>query len=77
MRVAVHVKPGSKKGSVVQERTEGGAQIDVFLSKRAVDGEANKQLVEVLAKHYGVRKTAVEILHGFKSRDKVVEVDIT
>ncbi|RUM87332.1 MAG: hypothetical protein DSZ24_06440 [Thermodesulfatator sp.] len=37
-------------------------------------GKANKQLVEVLAKHFGVKKSSVKILKGETSHNKVVEI---
>lgn len=42
----------------------------------ALDGRANKAVVEVLAEFYKVKKSSVRIIRGEKSREKVVEVDI-
>lgn len=38
-------------------------------------GRANDQLIELLAKEFGVAKSRVEILHGLKSRNKVVRIE--
>lgn len=46
----------------------------VYLTAPAVEGKANKMLVEVLAEHFGVKKSQVRIVRGEKSRDKVVQV---
>ena len=46
----------------------------VYLCAPAVGGKANQKLVEFLAGHFKVRKTAVTILRGQTSRLKVVEI---
>jgi len=40
-----------------------------------VDGKANKALCRLLAKRLGVAPSRVTVLHGQKSRDKVVRVE--
>jgi uncharacterized protein (TIGR00251 family) len=69
----VVVKPGSSKGPAVE--VTGDNSLLVFLHARPVEGQANRQLVEVVAKHFGVPKSAVTIRKGAKSRTKFVEVD--
>ena len=70
MRVNVLVKPGSRKNEVVEK----DAEVVVFTNKRAHDGEANRAVVEMLAKYYGVAKGRVKIFQGEKGRKKVVEI---
>ena len=74
MRITVKVKPGSKKGPLVE--TEADGSLTVFLQQRAVDGAANEGLIEVLAKHYGVSKSRITIEAGFTSRIKRLNIDI-
>ena len=74
MRITVRVKPGSKKGPLVEANED--SSFTVFLKQRAVDGAANEGLVEILAKHFGVSKSRVTIESGFTSRIKRVEVSI-
>ncbi len=74
MRVTVLVKPGSKKGPLV-ERAEDGT-LTVCLLERAVDGAANDGLIALLAKHFGISKSRVTIESGFTSRIKRVSVDL-
>ncbi|MEY4043561.1 MAG: hypothetical protein RL529_1128 [Actinomycetota bacterium] len=74
MRVTVKVKPGSKKGPLVETGDDGS--LTLFLQQRAVDGAANDGLIEVLAKHYGVSKSRITIEAGFTSRIKRIDVDI-
>jgi uncharacterized protein YggU (UPF0235/DUF167 family) len=72
MRYSVLVKPGSKKGPLVEMGTESG--LIVYVRDRAVDGKANIAVSELLAKHFGVSKTSVVIVRGHASRYKVVDV---
>lgn len=71
MKIAVFVKPGSKKGDLVEAAGEG---LTVFLRAKAVDGAANQALIRVLAKHFHVAKSQIAIVNGQKSRKKLVEV---
>ena len=50
--------------------------LTVFLVERAVDGAANEGLVTLLAKHFEVSKSKVQIVSGFTSRIKRIEVDL-
>ncbi len=72
MRITVRVKPGSKKGPLVEVTAEG---LTVFIQQRAVDGAANEALIQVLAKHFGTAKSNIEIESGFTSRIKRVKVN--
>ena len=72
MRITVYVKPGSTKGPLVEVSEDGS--LTVFLKQRAVDGAANTALLEVIAKHYKVRKIDVEIESGFTSRIKRLRI---
>jgi uncharacterized protein YggU (UPF0235/DUF167 family) len=40
-----------------------------------VDGAANAAVCRLLAKHYGVRRSAVGIVAGGSGRTKIVEID--
>jgi uncharacterized protein YggU (UPF0235/DUF167 family) len=66
------VKPGSKKGPLVEVGNDGA--LTVFLKERAVDGAANEGLIKVLADHFAVRKSDIEIESGFTSRIKRIRV---
>jgi uncharacterized protein (TIGR00251 family) len=72
MDITVRVKPGSRKGPLVET---DGDNITVYLQQRAVDGKANAALVQALALHFGVSKSHVEILRGHTNRIKVVRID--
>jgi len=52
----------------------GEASFDVKVDEKAVDGRANKRLVEILSDHFKVPRSRISIVRGAKSRDKIVEV---
>ena len=70
IRFSVRVTPRAKQNKVV----EAEGRLKVSLIAPPVEGQANQALIEVLAAHFGVRKSAVQIIHGGKSRNKVVEI---
>ncbi len=73
MRLKVKVKPSSKREGV---REVSPGELEVRVSAPPEKERANERLIELLAKHYGVRKGAVRILRGETSREKVVEIDL-
>jgi uncharacterized protein YggU (UPF0235/DUF167 family) len=73
MDYALWVKPGSKKGPLVERDQKGG--LVVYVRERAVDGKANEAVVALLAEHFDLPKSHVSILHGQAARSKVVRID--
>ncbi len=66
--VAVRVKPGSKKGPLVETGPDG--ELTIYVRERAVEGKANDAVVALLAKHLGVPRSRVELASGATSRMK-------
>jgi uncharacterized protein len=76
MDLTVRVKPGSRKGPLVEETTDDpAASVTVYVRERAVDGAANAGVVAALATHFGVTRSKVTILRGESSRIKRVHID--
>jgi uncharacterized protein (TIGR00251 family) len=69
--VEVRVEPRSSKKGIagVLENI-----VKVKLTAPPVGGEANEQLIEVMAQATGVKKSAVRIVRGHASKKKVVEI---
>jgi len=72
MRKTVSVKPGSRRQEV---KEEADGSLVVYLKQRPVDGKANAELVEVLAEHWKVPRSAIRIKMGTTGRKKIVEID--
>lgn len=66
--ITIRVKPGSAKGPLVELDTEGG--LTVYVRERAVEGKANNAVIRVLAEHFGVPKSRIEMISGATSRIK-------
>ena len=73
MLVKVHVIPNSRQSSVM---TTGENALDVRMDQPAVDGRANKRLLEILSEYYKTPKSSITIVRGAKSRDKIVNIDL-
>lgn len=51
-----------------------GSEITICVKSKPVDGQANKEIIKKLAKHFGVPSANVSIRSGHRSRDKIVEI---
>lgn len=73
-RIAVRVKPNSQRNQFLgfnhQRQT-----FEIALNASARDGEANAELIEFLHQHLRISKSKLKIVAGFKSRDKVLEIE--
>lgn len=74
MRVSVTVKPGSKKGPLVQQGLFG--DLLLFVREPALDGKANKAVIKLLAEYYGITKSCVTIARGHTSTHKICDVQL-
>lgn len=70
MRLVVRAHPGASRAGVDWD----GAVLHVRVTARAAEGAANRALIQVVADALGVRRSAVSLVMGKRSRDKVVEV---
>jgi uncharacterized protein len=70
--LAIRVQPRAKRSEVAGER--GGAVV-IRVSAPPVDRKANEAVCRLIAERVGVPKSAVRIVRGESSRDKVVQID--
>jgi uncharacterized protein (TIGR00251 family) len=66
--ISVRVKPGSRKGPLVEVGPEG--DLTIYVREPAVEGKANAAVAKLLAKHLGVPSSHVELVSGATSRVK-------
>lgn len=66
--VTVLVKPGSRKGPLVEEAADG--MLVVYVREPAIEGRATAAARDVLARHFGVAKRRVTLVAGATSRHK-------
>ena len=73
MKIQVSVKPNSKQEFV--GIGDDGVYI-VRVNAPPVEGKANKRVIELLAKEFGVSKSKVTLRSGHKSKIKVFEIQL-
>jgi uncharacterized protein (TIGR00251 family) len=73
MRIYIKVSPRSSKNEIVKV-SEG--EYKAKLTAAPVDGQANEALIKLLAKFFGVSKSAITIVGGKTAKIKMVDVDL-
>jgi len=70
MKIQVKVKPNSRSEEVSRE----GDSFIIKVKEPPREGKANQAVIRLLAEHFGVPKSQVRILSGFRGKNKVIEV---
>ena len=73
IRLRIKVKPNARESRL--EAAEAGIW-QARIKSPPVDGKANEELVELVARHFGCRKSAVRIASGASGRIKLIDVNI-
>ena len=60
--VTARVKPGSRKGPLVQPALDGS--LLVYVREPAIEGRANQAVAELLADYYDVKKGNIRLVSG-------------
>jgi uncharacterized protein len=68
----VKVKPNAKQQLLV---TATDGSLTAYLISSPIGGKANLELIQLLAKSFGVPKSRIFIKSGFTSRLKIIEID--
>ena len=71
MKVQVTVKPKSKVQKLIEIEENSFV---AHLKSMAIEGKANAELVQLLARKFDVPKTRIDIVRGENSRIKLVEI---
>ena len=71
MKINIKVIPRASRTMVKEEN----GLWKVHLTRPAVDGQANEQLIEVLAGFLKVKKYRIRIFRGQNSRNKIIEIE--
>ncbi len=50
------------------------SQINIGIKSKPAKGEANKEIIKKLAKHFGISTALVNIKSGHKSQQKIIEI---
>lgn len=71
MRIYVRAIPRSSRNEV---KEIGENEYRVKVTAPPVDGEANKMVLKVLAKHFNVSKSSLEIIGGKTAKVKIIDI---
>ena len=70
--IAIKVKPNSRVSLL--EQVEGGVWL-AQLKSPPIDGKANEELLALVARHFGCRKSDVSLKSGASARTKLVRIE--
>jgi uncharacterized protein (TIGR00251 family) len=71
-KINIKIIPNARKDKVKEE--EG--RLKVHVKAPAVDGKANKSLIELLSAYFNVKKTDIAIIKGELAREKVITINL-
>jgi len=76
VRLRLKVTPKAKHVAVggLQAEVDGGVALKVAVTAAPEDGKANAAVIALLAKEWGVAKTAISVVAGATDRRKLVEI---
>jgi uncharacterized protein (TIGR00251 family) len=72
MKISIKVKPNSKESGVEES---GPHQLLIKVKAPPQENRANREAVEALAEYLHVPKSRLSIIAGFKSKQKLVEIE--
>ncbi len=49
-------------------------QIRIGIKLKPIKGEANKEIIKKIARHFGISTTQVQIKSGIKSKEKIIQI---
>ena len=49
-------------------------QICIGIKSKPIKGEANKEIIKKIAKHFAISTVAIQIKSGHKSKEKIIEI---
>ncbi len=70
--IEVRVQPGASKNSIELTETD---RVRIYTTASAESGNANRALIQILAKSLGVPGSSVEIVRGISSRNKQIRIN--
>lgn len=71
MKVTITAHPNSKRPRI---ETDLFGQLHIYVREPALEDRANLAVIEALAEHFNIRKSAITLLSGKKSKQKSFEI---
>jgi uncharacterized protein (TIGR00251 family) len=70
--IRIHTIPGARVERLVVEET---GQVKVWINAPAIDGRANRRLIQFLSDRLGVGRSRISIVKGAGGRIKTLDID--
>ncbi len=74
MRISVKAKPGVSHEGVQSTESNGEKKYIVSVHASPEKGKANKAIQKLLAKFFGVSQSAVTLIKGATTKEKIFEI---
>jgi uncharacterized protein len=76
VRVRLKVTPKSRRTEIggLLDEADGGQALKVAVTAAPEDGKANDAVIALLAREWGVAKSAISVVMGATDRRKLVEI---
>ncbi len=71
MNISVKVKPNSKEARIEKL---SDSEFLLWVKSSPKEGRANQEVTAILSEYFGLAKTGISIIRGFKSRNKIVSL---
>ena len=71
VKIEVIAHTGSSKRGVIEK--EG--KYHVYTPKKAIKGEANRDIIKILSEKFDVPKSSILLIRGEKSKNKLFSID--
>ena len=71
MKIIIKAKPGAKEDRI--EKVDETNYI-IYVKAPPIDGKANAAIIKLLAEHFDISQSLVEIISGHMARVKVIEI---
>lgn len=70
MKIVVKVKPGAHENKIEKR----GEEFIISVKELPEEGKANKAVIRLLARHFNISTSRIEIMSGYASRNKRIEI---
>ena len=74
MLIKVKVFPNSKKQEIIKKSEDS---FDVKVKAKPIKGEANREVIKVLALYFKIPESKIKMIKGFKQKNKIFEIILT
>jgi hypothetical protein len=81
MKIIVNIKANAKENKIdppIEKIGEAGKIVNeykIFVKEPAREGKANEAIIKLLAKHFDVPRSKINIVLGFKNKKKIINID--